>query len=273
MDVSHETSLLAKAVWSAVVVLGLAFVAERVSTRIAGLLSGAPLNAVLVYYFVASDMGTAYIIESVPHGIASFTATLAFILTYYLASTRISRFAVLTSSLIGIAVYAGAAAGLVLISFTLFSAVTLTLIAIVLAVWLFRKIEFVPVEKPVRYTTQLLIVRGGFAVVLIVSVITLAEAVGTRWTGLLTGFPTTLLPPLVSLHAPYGTANTHALIRNFPHGVGSIILYILSVPITFPLWGILGGTFASLAISFAYLTVVMLWGHRRAMRLAQSEGL
>lgn len=248
------------------VVLGLAFVAERVSTRIAGLLSGAPLNAVLVYFFVASDMGTAYILESIPHGIASFTATLAFILTYYFVSANMTRFAVLGSSLIGVAVYATIAVGLVAISFTLISAVAITLAAIVFAIWFFRRIEFVPVERPVRYTGQLLLLRGGFAVALIVSVITLAEILGTRWTGLLTGFPTTLLPTLVIIHATYGTANTHAIIRNFPVGVGSIILYILSVPITFPLWGVFGGTAASLAISFVYLSGAMVWGSRSASR-------
>jgi uncharacterized membrane protein (GlpM family) len=270
MDVSYETSLLAKAVWSAVVVLGLAFVAERVSTRIAGLLSGAPLNAVLVYYFVASDLGPAYILESIPHGIASFTATLAFVLSYYLTSTRMGRFAVSGSAIAGVAAYVGVATVLVAISLTLVSAAILTLTAITLAIWLFRRIEFVPVENPVRYTTALLVARGGFAVVLIVGVITLAEALGTRWTGLLTGFPATLLPTLVIIHSTYGTASTHAVIRNFPLGVGSIILYMLSVPITFPLWGIFGGTFASLAISFAYLSAVMLWGHHRATRRARS---
>lgn len=50
METPHETALLVKAVWSAVVVIGLTLVAERVGMRIAGLLSGAPLTAVLVYY-------------------------------------------------------------------------------------------------------------------------------------------------------------------------------------------------------------------------------
>ncbi len=262
MEISHETSLAAKAIWSAVVVLGLAFIAERVSTRIAGIISGAPLNAVLVYLFVGYDMGTAYVVESVPHGIASFTATLLFVLAYYWVSSRIKRLAVLGSALIGVAVYVVIAAVLVTISFGMLGALVLTVSAIALAIWLFRKIEFVPVERPVRYTPRLILIRGGCAAMLIVGVITLAEALGTRWTGLLTGFPATLLPTLLIIHVTYGTANTHAIIRNFPVGVGSIILYILSVPVTFPRWGVLGGTAASMAVSCAYLTFVMLWGSR-----------
>jgi hypothetical protein len=96
---------------------------------------------------------------------------------------------------------------------------------------------------------------------LIVGVITLAEILGTRWTGLLTGFPATFLPTLLIIHLTYGAAQTHAIIRNFPVGV---IFYILTVAVTFPLWGIYGGTAASLAVSFLYLAGVALNGGRRS---------
>ena len=52
MDIPHETTLLAKVLWSAAIVLGLSAVAERVSMRIAGILAGAPQGVVLVYFFV-----------------------------------------------------------------------------------------------------------------------------------------------------------------------------------------------------------------------------
>ena len=263
MDIPQETSLVAKVLWSAAIVLGLAAVAERVSTRIAGILAGAPTSAVLVYFFVGQDMGISYVVESVPHGIAAFTATLAFVLTYYRVSLQFSRYATFSSSLLGIVVFLAVASVLVIIPFNLASAVAVTTCALVLAIWLFRKIEFVPVTRPVHYTAGLLMLRGGLAAMLIVSVITLAENLGTRWTGLLTGFPATLLPTLLIIHVTYGTETTHAVIRSLPVGMGSVVLYILSVPLTFPVWGIYGGTAASLAVSFVYLTSVILWGSFR----------
>ena len=258
METAHETSLLAKALWSVAIILGLSIVAERISTRMAGLLSGAPLNTILVYLFVGLDMGAAYVVESVPHGLAAFTATLAFVLTYYQASLRIPRYTAVASSLLSVAVFAAVAWCLVQVPFTLASAVGVTLCSCALAIWWLRKIESVSVERPVRLTARILVVRGALAGALIVCVISLAESLGTRWTGLLAGFPTTLLPTLLIVHLTYGPANTHAMIRHFPIGMGSIVLYILSVPWTFSLWGAYGGTAASLAVSTIYLAVVML---------------
>jgi hypothetical protein len=142
----------------------------------------------------------------------------------------------------------------------------LTLCTIGIAVWLGKGIKLTPLVKPVCYTPNLLLLRGSLAAMLIVGVITLAENLGVRWTGLLTGFATILLPTLLIIHLTYGAAHTHAIIRNFPIGVGSIILYILSIPITFPLWGIYGGTAASLAASFLYLAAVGLLATRPAGR-------
>lgn len=263
MAYSVVASLLAKGLWSAGIVIGLAAIAERVSPRVAGILSGAPLSSVLIYLFVGLDMGTPYIVESVPHGIAAFSATLAFVLTYYSASRRLTRFAAAGSTLFAVAVFVVVASALSAIPFSLAGAGALTLCAIALSVWLFRKIEFVRVERPVRLTFRLLLMRGGLAAGLIVFVIALAEALGPGWTGLLAGFPSTLLPTLLIIHVTYGAAHTHALMRSFPIGMGSIVLYILSVTVTFPLWGVYGGTAASIAVSLAYISTVMVLGRPR----------
>lgn len=271
MDSAYETSIVAKVLWSAGIVLCLTAVAERVSTRVAGVLSGAPLSAVLLYFFVGRDMGTAYVVESVPHGIAAFSATLAFVLAYYKASSRLTRFVPFGSALFAVMVFLVVASGLAAIPFTLTTATLTTSCVMVFSIWLFRKIEFIPVSKPVRYTLPLLLLRGGLSAAMIVGVIALAQALGPRWTGLLAGFPTTLLPTLVIIHMSYGIGNTHAMIRSFPVGMGSIVLYILSIAFTFPHWGAAGGTAASLAVSFSYLTVIMLWiKARRTPQAAQT---
>jgi|TARA_B110000196_G_scaffold291734_1_gene278859 uncharacterized membrane protein (GlpM family) len=272
MDTPHETSLLAKALWSAGIVMGLAFVAERIGTRIAGLLAGAPLSAVLIFFFVGRDMGIAYIVDSVPHGIASFSGTLVFVLVYYWTSSRLARFPALGGAMAAIAAYLGIASVLATIPFTLASGTALTVFVIALSHWLLRKIDFAALVRPISYTAHLLLLRGGVAAALIITVIMLAEILGPRWTGLLVGFPTTLLPTLLIIHFTHGTAATHAMIRNFPIGMGSIILYILSVPHSFTLWGVYGGTAASLAVAFTYLSVIMFFGQRWLSPTAQPGG-
>lgn len=268
MEVTPETSLLAKALWSIAIVLMLTFVAERVSTRAAGLLSGAPMTVLLLHYFVGVDKGTAFIIESIPHGIASFSATLAFLLGYYAVSTLPMRFTAVTGALTGCIAFVAVAAVLAEIPFTIPSALTLTLLIAGFSVWLFRHIKFARVEQPVRYTTRLLLLRGTFTGLLLVSVIGLAQLLGPRWTGLLGGFPATLLPTVLILHLTYGTTSTHNVVRNFPVGLGAILLYMLSAPVTLSRWGLVGGIVISLAISVAYLSVIMLWSARRDRRVA-----
>jgi hypothetical protein len=267
MNISHETTLVAKVLWSAAIVLGLSSIAERVSTRIAGILSGTPQNVVLVYFFVGRDMGISHVTQSAPHAIASFSATVAFALAYYMASSKFDRYSAVAGSVFGIAAFIAVAVMLSMIPFTLVSATILTLCGIGLAIRLGKGIKLMPLERPVRYTPSLLLLRASTAAMLVVAVITLAEVLGPRWTGLLTGFPTIFLPTLLIIHLTYGAAPTHAIIRNFPIGLVAVILYILSVPITFPLWGIYGGTAASLAISFVYLiAVTLITGSRRGSR-------
>jgi hypothetical protein len=259
VGLSPETSLLAKALWSAALVVGLSFVAERASTRIAGILSGAPQNTLLVYLFVGRDMGIPFVTESVPYGIAAFTATIGFALAYYAASLHFTRCAALWSALIAVTVFVALAALLSTVPFTLVAASALTISVTAAAAWLFRRIEPVRIERPVRYTARLIAARGALAAALIVVVITLAEILGPRWTGLLTGFPSIVLPTLLIIHVTYGRASTHALLRHFPLGLLSIIVYMISVPVTFPLLDIYGGTLASLVLSIICLSAVALW--------------
>lgn len=257
-------AIAAKVLWSAGLVLGLAFLAERVGTRIAGILAGAPQNTVLLFFFVGLDMGVGRVVDSVPHAIASFTATVGFGLAYYLASLWSPRWPAFAGAMAGTLAFFAIAYGLSLVSFTLVDATALTLSVIVAAIWVFRRIVLVSVAKPVRYTPGLLLLRGSAAALLIVASITAAELLDARWTGLLTGFPAILLPTLLIINVTYGTPSTHALIRNFPLGATSIIIYILTVPITFPEFGVAGGTAASLAVSLTYLTAVAIWGGRSA---------
>jgi uncharacterized membrane protein (GlpM family) len=117
-EIAHQTTVLAKVLWSAAIVLGLSAVAERVSMRIAGILAGAPQNVVLGYFFVGRDMGIDHVTQSAPHGIASFSATIAFVLAYYLGSSWFTRYSAVTGCLIGVAAFTAVAGMLCVIAFT-----------------------------------------------------------------------------------------------------------------------------------------------------------
>ena len=259
MEALLDISLLTKAAVSVAAVLGLTFVAEHASTRIAGLMTGAPVGVVLVYVFFGYDMGTEFAVESVPYGVASFAATLLFVTAYFGASARLTWSGPIVTGLISSGVFIGAASVLAEITFSLLGGLAFTA-GFAFAAWLFfRRIEIVAVTRPVRITAPLLVLRGGSAALLIVGVTTLAQVLGPRWAGLLAGFPVTLLPTLLIIHITYGAASTHSLIRNFPLGVGSVVLYVFSLAFTFPTLGVIAGSLASLVVSSVYLVAIVRW--------------
>jgi hypothetical protein len=264
-----ESSLITKAVWSALVVLGLSAIAERVSPRVAGIIGGAPHGTVLVYFFVGRDLGADYVVDSAPYGIAAFTATIAFMFAYQQVSLRVQKFAMAASTVAGTFTFLIVALGLAQLELTLLSAVALTVTASAASLWLMRRIADVRVARPVRLTLRLLAIRAGLAAFLVVLAIAIASSMGPRWAGLMVGYPMTMLPTLLIVHATYGAPSTRALISSFPLGVGSIVIYILMVSVTFPSLGVAGGTLTSLLAAMCYLAVVMSIGGkpRRAVNV------
>ena len=259
-------SLIAKALWSAAIVIALTWLAERVSPRVAGIVAGAPQNAVLVYFFVGRDMGIPFAVASAPHGVASFTATIAFVLAYYGAAARAARHTALWGCAAGLAAFWLVALALAALPLTFATAALATGCTIALAVRLFRGAAPAPALRPVRYTAGLLALRGSAAAITIAFTVTVAEYLGPRWAGLMAGFPATLLPTLLIIHLTHGRASALTLLRHFPVGVVSVAIYVASVAVTFPLLGITAGTAAALAVSTLYLIAIGFAGAQNRSR-------
>ncbi|NQV83275.1 MAG: hypothetical protein HQ494_05590 [Rhodospirillales bacterium] len=254
-----DTLLLAKILSSGGIVLGLSLLAERVGPRVAGVLSGAPLGVVMVFFFLGHEIGTDTIIASIPHAIAGLTGTLVFVYAYYRTSLWPFRFGILISPIVSVAAFFGVALVLSRISFTHASALVFTAGASITAGLFFRsRIDNLRISWRVRMTPLVIGFRVGLSTVFVVSAISLAKILGSAWTGLLIGFPMTLLPLLLIVHMTYSREHAHALIRNFPIGIVGLIIYLLSLPFTFPAFGVTLGTVASLSASCLYFLVLPL---------------
>jgi hypothetical protein len=134
--------------------------------------------------------------------------------------------------------------------------------AVVLAVavtigfaFMFRHLEDAAIERPIRLTFGVMMLRAVLAAVTIVVITGAAKWIGTRWSGLLAAFPTTLFPLMLIVHFNYGSAAVNTIIKNFPRGLGSLILYALCVSVVYPRWGVYLGTFVSFAVATTYLAV------------------
>jgi uncharacterized membrane protein (GlpM family) len=247
--------LLSKIVVTFGMVLALSVVAERVSPRVAGLLSGYPLGAAIALFFIGLEINPQFAAQSAVYTLAGLVASQVFVLSYFLVSDRLRHRAILASSSAALGGYFAAAWLLHLIPFSRPAAVLVPTGSIFLFAYLFRNIPNVGITRSVRFTPQVLLLRAGLAAIIIVAITTAAKAVGPAWAGLFTAFPTVLFPLMLIVHITYDKKHVHTIIKNFPLGLGSLISYALSVSFLYPVVGVTRGTLLAFAVATLYLMV------------------
>ena len=248
--------LLAKVIVSVCLVLGLSWVAEKVNPRVAGILSGMPLGAVLVLFFVGMDLGPEFATKSALYAIPSITSTVAFSIGYYFTSQLEIRFSQLLCSIIGIIFYLVIALILNAINFNLASGISLSLITLIVVGYVFRSHDFNKIQKKVKMTLPRLLFRSGMAASFVVTITTFADFVGAQWSGLLIGFPMTFLPFLLIIHFTYSGDQIRTIIRNFPLGLAGLLCFLIVVNRTIPLIGVNLAILAALSASMIYLLLL-----------------
>jgi uncharacterized membrane protein (GlpM family) len=236
-------------------VLTLSLVAERVSPRVAGVLSGYPLGAAIALFFIGLEISPEFAARSAVYTLAGLAASQVFVYCYFMASTRFSRCTILASSAAALGGYFAAAWMLHPIPFSRTAAVLAATGSMLLFAVLFRRIPNVAIARSVRFTPAVLLLRASLAAAIIVGITAAAKAVGPAWAGLFSAFPTALFPLMLIVHMTYDKAHVHTLIKNFPPGLGSLIAYGVSVSYLYPAWGVGWGTLAAFGIATLYLAV------------------
>jgi|TARA_R110001583_G_scaffold178786_3_gene334980 hypothetical protein len=263
----------AKLAVSILVVLGLSMLAERAGPRVAGVLSGYPLGTAILLFFIAVEQGVHFAGESAVYALPGLIATLAFLYAYYLVSRLLLRWSVLVqvlaSSMASFAAFVFVSWLGQMVSFTLLTATVSLFIAMIAAIFLFRAIENVSILQRVKITHKIVAVRAATAAFIVVAISGAAAIIGPRWSGLFAGFPVTLYPMILILHWSYGVAPVHTVIRNFPRGMGALLIYIVSVSLTYPRFGIGAGTllaFGAATIYLVFYSSVVWWRSRRIVQ-------
>jgi len=247
--------LIAKIGVTVGMVLALSLVAERVSPRLAGVLSGYPLGAAIALFFIGLEISPEFAARSAVYTLAGLAASQVFVYCYFMASSRFSRCSVLASSATAMAGYFAAAWLLHPIPFSRAAGVLTAAASISLFAFLLRRVPNVAIARSVRFTPAVLLLRAGLAAAIIVAITTAAKAVGPAWAGLFSAFPTALFPLLLIVHITYDKAHVHTIIKNFPPGLGSLIAYGVSVSYFYPTWGVGWGTLVAFGIATLYLLV------------------
>jgi hypothetical protein len=234
-------------------VLALSLVAERVSPRAAGFLSGYPLGAAIALFFIGLEISPEFAARSAVYTLAGLAASQVFVYGYYIASTRFSRRTILASSAAALAGYFAAAWLLHWIPFSMAGAVLTAAASMGLFTFLFRRVPNAAIPRSVRLTPAVLLLRASLAAAIIVAVTAAAKAVGPAWAGLFSAFPTALFPLMLIVHMTYDKGQVHTIIKNFPPGLGSLIAYGGSVSCLYPAWGVGWGTLMAFGFATSYL--------------------
>lgn len=249
--------LLAKIGLSATMVLAITLIAEKLSTRFAGVLLGFPLGAGLTFFFTGIEQGSLFAAQSAPWAIQGLSATLVFCLLYSQSgknSPEGSLFFLLVPTALGLS-------GFFMTAFLLQDTLQEQLwlrIAVVIFIFIggavfFRLTPSSAIRRKVPTTAGILAARACFAAAMIVMITAVAQTVGPRWSGIFAAFPSTVLPVVWVLHYHYGGQTILALFREIPLGLLAIIIFSWSVYYTFPWLGVFYGIAISYFVAFLYL--------------------
>ena len=242
---------------SAGMVITITLIAERVSTRFAGVLLGFPLGAGLTFFFTGIEQGPLFAAESAPWAIQGLSATLVFCLFYSQSGKMVpgnSAISLLKPTLWGLSGFFGTAWFLqYAIQDQLWLRIATVVVVFVGVAVFFRLSPSPAIRQKVPATALILTSRALFAAVVIIIITAMAKAVGPRWSGIFAAFPTTVLPTVWILHYHYGSQTISALFREIPLGMLAIVLFSCAVYYTFPRLGVCYGILISYAVAFLYL--------------------
>lgn len=235
-------------------VLGLSFVAEKVSARLAGLLSGYPIGTAIILHFYGLEYGAQFAADAAIFNLCGLLASQCFAYTYYQASKRTTSL-VLTSAL----ALAGYILPAFMVSQTNPTRLTGMIIAVVTTAFFCILLRGNSVKQGTvsrAWSPRLVAGRLIFTATLVLAVTEFADIVGTGWAGLFSAFPVALYPLVFLLHREYGPATAQTILKNFPYGLWSVIAYSLTVSLVYPLYGVIWGTLLGFAVATAALAVL-----------------
>lgn len=247
--------ILAKIGVSILAVVGLSLVAEHVSPRVAGILSGYPLGTAIALFFIGIENGAQFAADSAVYTLSGFAASLVLVWAYQLSAVLKGRLQVLLCAICGVSAFLVTSTILAQSDLGLLGGLVFTLSVILFFGWLFRHIPDHVVTDRIRFSYAVVAFRAGMAAAIVLLVTGIARWVGPEWAGVLSAFPITLFPFLLIIHLTYGLNQVLTIIKHYPMGLGALVTYAVTVSQTYALWGVGVGTLVGFLAATVYLLV------------------
>ena len=248
-------------------VLGLSFVAEKISARLAGLLAGYPIGTAIILHFYGLEYGAQFAADAAIFNLCGLLASQCFAYTYHRVSQRTPSLGIVST--LALTGYLLPACVVSQLHPTRVTALAIAVLATALFCILFRNHKARPSAAPRTWSLRLVAGRLIFTATLVLAVTEFAEMIGPTWAGLFSAFPVALYPLVFLLHREYGAGTARVILGNFPYGLWSVIAYALTVSLVYPLYGVIWGTLLGFAVATVVLALVglkPLLAHRQSPR-------
>lgn len=247
--------LIIKTISVVVLVLGLTTVAEKVSVKTSGLLSGLPIGSAITLIFFAIEYGVPYVQQTALYNIHGLFAALAFCIGYYISTFYTGKFEVIYSLIISFVFY-------LIIAFILsfipphiiFTPLIVFALLLICAIY-FSKKEDHKIVKTDKVSIFDLILRSVLTIGIFLLITSFPKYLPTNLAGIFSSFPTILLPLLLIIHFNHSNLQARTIVKNTPFGLTSIVLYSFLVYLTYPVIGVLVGTIISLSSSILFIVI------------------
>ncbi len=255
MDSLFWLKTAASFVTAGIWIAGSTMLAEKLGSKIGGLIANLPSNILVSMIFVALSQDRFFAAEAVrtlPLGMAANTIFI-FVMIISL------RYGILLSALLGLlgwlaailaagkAGYSGWTGGIIIYLAVMF--ITFLIAEYVL------KIPSAP-RIPKAYRPYQILIRALFAGSIVAGTVVVAQLAGPFWTGLFASFPAVLLSTLVILAVNQSPQFARAAGKILLVSSSNIVVYIVMLHLTYPPLGIALGTVISFIASVVWVALM-----------------
>jgi hypothetical protein len=238
-----------------VLVLTLSFVAEKLSPKISGILSGLPLGSSITLIFFAIENGVDYVTKVALYNIHGLFAALAFSIGYYISTFYKGKFEIFLSLLISFISYLVIAFILAYVPPHVFFTPFIVIVLMLIATIYFAKKENFSIDKKIKTSVNDILFRSILTIFIFLVVSSLPKYVPSNIAGIFSSFPTVLLPLMLIIHFRHSNLQARTIIKNTPFGLSSVVIYSLIVYFSYSKIGILYGTILALFCSVLYVLI------------------
>ncbi len=247
--------LLAKIAITVTVVISLSLIAEYASPRVSGMLAGFPHGVAIVLFFIGLEQGRDFAAHAAVYTLAGLGANAAFALAYWKGLRRTGRHHRWLVPPLSFLAFLGPAALFAQFSLNVFSGALLALSVIGLLAAATRRERNVKIVRETHVSWRETAVRAAAAAAIVVAITGAARLIGPDWAGLFSGFPIVTFPFLIIMHATHGREPAFTILKAYPVGLTSLVIYAVTVSFAFSAIGMAWGTAAGVAAAMAWIAL------------------